>query len=388
MMNFKLTKVEELLCLCIRHCDFLEKNRIKELYIELGDHIVYKSAQLNGVASIVAHALSICLDKSKLPEHWNKEYKIIENKLISYMDELNKAADMLATHNIPLLALKNSGITMGMYPYFGACPMGDVDVLVRKSQFREAHQVLVESGYKLKFRCEFEEDNIEAAEHGGGAEYSVQLDNGEHLWFELQWRPIAGRWIQPKQEPRADELVDRSISIKGSNVRLLSPEDNLLQVALHTAKHTFVRAPGFRLHTDVDRIVSTQTIDWLLFTKRVKRLKTQTAVYFSLAMAKSLLKTPVPDEVLKSLSPSRWKVSIMSRWLVKVGIFEPNAPKWSRLGYMIFVGLLYDSLDDFISGVLPSNEHMKQHYVFSSNWLLPYYHLIRLSNLILRRENT
>ena len=73
MMIFKLTNVEELLCLCIRHCDFLEKNRIKELYIELGDHVVYKSAQLNGVASIVAHALSICLDKSKLPEHWNKE---------------------------------------------------------------------------------------------------------------------------------------------------------------------------------------------------------------------------------------------------------------------------------------------------------------------------
>ena len=87
------------------------------------------------------------------------------------MSELNKVADILATQDIPLLALKNSGITMGMYPYFGSCPMGDVDVLVRKSQFREAHHLLVKNGYKLKFRYEFEDDNIEAAERSGGAEY-------------------------------------------------------------------------------------------------------------------------------------------------------------------------------------------------------------------------
>ena len=130
-MNFKLTKVEQLLCLCIRHCDFLEKEQIRKLYFELGDCTVYGSAKLNRVESIVAHALSICLDKDKLLAHWDKEYKTIENKLIFYMGELNKAADLLAEHDISLLALKNSGITMGMYPYYGACPMGDVDVLVR-----------------------------------------------------------------------------------------------------------------------------------------------------------------------------------------------------------------------------------------------------------------
>jgi len=384
-MNFKVSKVERLLCLCIRHCDFLEKRKIRELYIELGDHIVYKSAQLNGVVSIVAHALSICIDKSRLPEYWNKEYKIIENKLISYMHELNKAADILASHNIPLLALKNSGITMGMYPHLGACPMGDVDVLVRKSQFREAHQILVDSGYKLKFRCEFEEDNIKAAEHGGGAEYSVQLDNGEHLWFELQWRPIAGRWIQPKQEPRADELVDRSISIKGSNVRLLSPEDNLLQVALHTAKHTFVRAPGFRLHTDVDRIISTQSIDWIVFEKMVLELKTRTAVYISLSMAKDLLGTAVPKDVLDNIRPNVLKIKIMQTWLMKVGIFEPDAHKWSKIGYIVFVSLLYDSLNDLLSGIFPSSVDMKTQYGYSSGLLTPYYYGKRLLNMGFKR---
>ncbi|MDC1540912.1 nucleotidyltransferase family protein [Candidatus Pelagibacter ubique] len=386
-MNFKISKVEKLLCLCIRHCDFLEKEQIRKLYFELGDNIVYESAKLNQVQSIVAHALIICLNKDKLPLHWSKEYKKIEKRIISYMDELSKVADLLAKHNIPLLALKNSGIAIGMYPYYGACPMGDVDVLVRKNQFREAHQILVESGYKLKFRCEFEEDNIEAAEHGGGAEYSVQLDNGEHLWFELQWRPIAGRWIQPKQEPRADELVDRSISIRESNVRLLSPEDNLLQVALHTAKHTFVRAPGFRLHTDVDRIISTQNIDWKVFEKMVLKLKTKTAVYISLSMARDLLGTKVPKDVLKSIQPNKLKTKIMLNWLIRVGIFEPDAHKWNKVGYIIFVSLLYDTWYDFLSGVFPSSANMKSQYGYSSGFLTPYYHVKRLLNLIFKRAN-
>ena len=387
-MKFKVSKVERLICLCVRHCDFLEKKIINDLYIELGDNSVYRSAQLNGVVSIVAHALSICVDKSKLPDHWSKEYKIIENKIFSYMSELNKVADILATQDIPLLALKNSGITMGMYPYFGSCPMGDVDVLVRKSQFREAHHLLVKNGYKLKFRYEFEDDNIEAAERSGGAEYSVQLNNGEYLWFELQWRPIAGRWIQPKQEPKADELVGRSISIKGSNVRLLSPEDNLLQVCLHTAKHTFVRAPGFRLHTDVDRIISTQKIDWKIFEKMVLELKTKTAVYISLSMAKNLIGTQIPEDILKNIKPNVLKIKIMQLWLMKVGIFEPDEHKWNKIGYIIFVSLLYDTWNDFFSGIFPSSIDMKSQYGYKNGLLTPYYYGKRLLNMIFKRAKT
>jgi len=385
-MNFKVSKVENLLCLCLRHCDFLENNKIRELYFELGDNIVYKSAQRNGVTSIVAHALSICIDKSKLPDYWHREYKIIESKIASYMAELNNAADILTNNNITLLALKNSGITLGMYPYFGACPMGDVDVLVSKRQFREAHQILIKNGYKLKFRSELEEDNIDKAEHSGGAEYSVKLNNGEHLWFELQWRPIAGRWIQPKQEPKTDELVDRSISIQGSNVRLLSPEDNLLQVALHTAKHSFVRAPGFRLHTDVDRIISTQSIDWLVFERMVLELNTKTAVYISLSMAKVLLGSPVPNDILENIKPNFFKIKIMNFWLERVGIFEPDEHKWSKVGYIIFVSLLFDTWSDFFSGIFPPSVDMKSQYGYSKKILAPYYYIKRLLDILFKRS--
>ena len=74
----------------------------------------------------------------------------MNDKIFSYIKELNKVANLLNKKNIQIIALKNIGIAVGIYPYHGANPMGDIDVLVRKSQFKEAHQILTTSGYTLK----------------------------------------------------------------------------------------------------------------------------------------------------------------------------------------------------------------------------------------------
>ena len=387
-LDFKLTPMQRLLGLCMRHCDFLEKDQIRFLYDELGDARVHAAAEENGLVPIVAHALTVVYGCENVSSHWKEAYNQTEQRIAAYMQELDKVAHLLQQHDIELIALKNSGITRGLYPYPGASPMGDIDVLVSKEKFRNAHAVLTETGYQLKFRCPFEEDSIDAAEQGGGAEYSVILPDGEHLWFELQWRPVAGRWIRPEQEPVAGDLIARSIAIQDSAVRLLSPEDNLLQVALHMAKHTFVRAPGVRLHTDVERIVSTQKIDWDDFVRKACELRIRTAVFFSLALAKVLVGTPIPDNVLANLSPVLWKKKLMCRWLLRVGLFSPDAPKWGKLGYIVFVSLLYDSLRDLVSGVFPSSDSMKAEYGFHSSWKLPIFHARRIYRLLVFRAKT
>ena len=82
------------------------------------------------------------------------------------------------------------------------------------------------------------------------------------------------------------------------------------------------------------------------------------------------------------------KVKLMNAWLEKVGVFEPDAPKWSKLGYIIFVSLLYDDFSDFFSGIFPPTSKMKEDYDFSNSLLLPYYHSKRILNLLLKRANT
>jgi hypothetical protein len=115
-----------------------------------------------------------------------------------------------------------------------------------------------------------------------------------------------------------------------------------------------VRAPGFRLHLDVDRIVRYQAVDWNLFFKRVVDLKVKTAVYFSLAIPMILFQTPIPGEVLSQLEPSGWKRKRITRSLQNAGLFNPDERKFSRAGLIIFTVLLYDDLSGLLRGIFPN----------------------------------
>ena len=179
--------------------------------------------------------------------------------------------------------------------------------------------------------------------------------------------------------------MNRSISIEGSFVRMLAPEDNLLQVALHTAKHSYVRAPGFRLHSDVDRIVRFQTINWEIFLKTVVKLKLKTAVYFSLYFARELLETPIPDSVFVKLKPICYRRNIILHYIKKAGIFNQRKKKFTKLGYIIFNLALYDTLLENLKAIFPPLESLKIKYHIQHKWQMPYYHIKRIKDLIFKR---
>jgi len=155
---------------------------------------------------------------------------------------------------------------------------------------------------------------------------------------------VSGRWIGKSQEPDTDELLAASLPIAGSAVRVLSPLHNMIQVSLHTAKHSFVRAPGLRLHTDVDRLAAFAPPDWTAVAELAETMTIRTPVFFSLALSRALLGAAVPDAVLDRLAPARWKVGAVCRALRRCDVFEPFERKFSRLGMVRFHSLLFDDL--------------------------------------------
>jgi hypothetical protein len=379
---------ERLYLLCLR-ADLKEvADRIQELYRTVGDAALWDFAGRDECQSIVAHALRSVLEPEGVPGHWRDAAAEVERTLTLYLSELERVAADLRKHDIPLIALKNSGIAKGIYPHLAACPMGDVDVLVSPEQFREAHKRLLELGFRLGDRSPFDLVDFDEASRHGGTEYTVPLSDGSSLWFELQWRPVAGRWIRPDQEPPAADLIERSVPIPGSAVRLLAPEDNLLQVCLHTAKHSYVRAPGFRLHTDVDRIVRFCEIDWDRFLIMTESIGVKTAVFLSLFIPRSLLESPIPDSVLNRLNHAPRKHRLMLRWLRKAGLFDPNRKKWSKPGYILFTLLLYDDFRGILSALFPPETWMRQRYPVRSAMTLPYWYLRRGLELLFKRANT
>lgn len=320
---------------------------------------VLELAVQNRVGPIVAHAIAdhdSALD-SQIMIDSQSDHRLSASRMSILLGELDGVGEALRESQIPCIALKNAGIARGIYPCAACCPMGDLDVLVEQSRFREAHEIVQQMGFEFSSRSEVEGADLDhAIEQGGGTEYVKQVDDVE-VWLELQWRPIAGRWIRKDQEPDGAECIARSVPIDGTAVRLLSPVDNMIQVALHTAKHSYLRAPGLRLHTDVDRLAHYYTPEWSDVVAEAERLEVKTAVYFSLAIPKELFDTPIPDEVLEALEPPAWKKSWITRWIRRAGLFNPDEKKFSRPGMMLFHALLYDDLSGLIASVCDEDKN-------------------------------
>jgi len=377
--QFESSEVEELL---LAACGSGTDKRVSALYDRVGDRTAWEAACSHELESHIGHKLLQCRGAAGVPEPWQAAHDRVAARIGFYMQLLDELASALDERRIPVIALKNAGIARAFYPCVGCSPMGDLDVLVRRADFWKAHAVLLDLGYVCSTRSFYAAGNALP----GGLEYKRETPEAGAVWLELQWRAVAGRWIQPSQEPDTDELMARSLPIAGSHVRLLSPEDNLLQVCLHTAKHSYLRAPGLRLHTDVERIVRGQSIDWPLFLRRVSRLKVRTAVYFSLWLPAMLIGTPIPPEVLAELKPRRAKRRRIVQHLLRAGFFYPNVDrKFTPLNYIFFCALLYDDAYSLLRAVIPDRQSMQQSSGASGTLILPYLYVRRLMELCFRR---
>lgn len=337
----------------IRSNDFYEVAREHELVSTIGAKLVKKIGL-------------------ELGNPWKKEMEETRARLGFLFAKVEELGADLKANGIPLILLKNGGIAIDIMEDLAECPMGDIDMLCRKSDFHRAHEIILKHGFRFKFRSIYEFENLDEAFADGSTEYSIQ--NGEETaWVELAWRPVAGRWIRKDKEPKADALVEASHKAKRSVNHVLSNEDNLLQVCCHTAKHSYVRAPGYRLHLDVDRIVSNNDIDWELFIKKVNEVHSRVAVYFSLYLAQEILGTKIPARVLDALRPSKGKKKSIMNMLLKANLMHPHGRKFSKLGFLRFQTALYDSFGDFLAVLFPPSADLKLKYKYKICLLTPYY---------------
>ncbi len=345
-------------------------------------HELFTKSLEHDVASIIYPV--ICDLKVDLDDEWRINYELVKQRITFMIGKLNEIADKFFESNIPIVALKNSGIAVAYVRDFGKCPMGDIDTLVNRDDFRVAHSILLEMGFVFKFRSEFEFEDLEIAINDGGTEYFYQdpLNSNNQMWFEMSWRPIAGRWIRKDKEPRSEDLIKRSFECKGSKVRILAPEDNLLQVSVHTAKHSYVRDPGFRLHLDVERVVSNEIIDWDVFVRRTIEMNVKTSVFFSLLIPNYLFDCKINDRTFVQLEPNKFKRESIHFFLKKVKILHPKQPKFSRIEFIIFQFLLYDSFRDVLAVVFPSRIFLKKKYSFKYSIFYPIFQIRWLFDLL------
>ncbi len=162
------------------------------------------------------------------------------------------------------------------------------------------NKVLEKAGFEPQNRRGFKMPLVEFARHE---------DDGTTTWVNIGHEAFDRMWTPLFYSNRNAVWLERRIeSPRRSGVFVPDCADALAHVSMHTSFHSFVRSPGIRLHTDVDRLVRDCSIDWERYIGEVLSMGVPTRAFVSLSMAAGLLGTPVPKDVLRELYPGR------SRW--------------------------------------------------------------------------
>jgi hypothetical protein len=209
-------------------------------------------------------------------------------RVLHFTAELQKIARCFEQRGIEFLAHKGPALAQLLYGDPAMRQFGDLDVIVRSRDFRRAKDVLIESGYDSNLRLS---PRHEQALLRSGYECSFGLNSARNL-VELQWQ-IVPRFYSINFD--IDALFSRSMQVNLDDValRTLGPEDLLMVLCVHAAKHEWVQLGMLR---DIAALMNFD-LDWNWIVAEARRLGIIKILQVSLLAANKLFNVSCRKEL-------------------------------------------------------------------------------------------
>lgn len=287
----------EVLLLCARLSTDREKiERTGSLLREgLDWHCLLEMAQEHGMVPLLYRHLNDHyqdLIPAAVLDRLRKEFN--RNKLCNLMlaGELVELLALFERHGIPAIPYKGPVLAASVYGNLALRKSGDLDLLLRREHVREARDLLVNRGYAPLAELNREQERIFFR-----FEREYWLTHKDlPIDVELQWQ------LMPKQFPfplDVESLRGRlqEAQVGGTSVLTISPEDLLLILCVHGAKHFWER-----LHwiCDVAEVVEAYCgMDWERVIEEATARGSDRMLSLGLFLANDLLGAELPEEVLR-----------------------------------------------------------------------------------------
>jgi hypothetical protein len=208
-------------------------------------------------------------------------------KALWFAAELVRVVSHLESAGIKTLPYKGPVLAQILYGEVTQRQFSDLDILILPEDVPKSKAALRNLGYKTEIELA---PHIEKAFIETGYEHSFRSAHGASL--ELQWR-IMPRFYSVDFDvadffQRADE-----INFGGHPVRTLRPEDLLLVLCVHAAKHVWVQLSWL---CDIAQLAKSPQLAWNAIQDEAKRLGIERIVNLNLLLAHKLLAAPLPKD--------------------------------------------------------------------------------------------
>lgn len=304
------SRPEEKILLCCAHTasEAEKRSRLKQLLAsDLDWEYLFSQAGQHGLLCLLLRSLGG--SESQVPEpvldRLREYYSFSLDRSIRLTRTLFEVLDLAGQQGIRVLPFKGPPLAVLLYGELALRPTSDVDVLVSAEDRETLAQTLIDAGY-------------EAVETNRGGATTPSLKQLFHwvyidrdgLRVELHWafaQPDLGFMYS------FEELwqESRSVYLAGRRVPFLGPEQLLLVLCLHTAKHGWRELRWLR---DIALSANQEGIDWDKLLRLSRLHGAERTLLPSLKLAKDLLGARVPDRVpVQDLMPrilSTWALSL------------------------------------------------------------------------------
>ncbi|MGD0417299.1 MAG: nucleotidyltransferase family protein [Terriglobales bacterium] len=207
--------------------------------------------------------------------------------------ELARIMQHFERRQLRAIPYKGPVLAQSLYRDLGLRSFSDLDFLISSVDFGRAQQALAEIGYRPSlFLTPVLTPTVERFWLRTGYERSFGSAAGKNL-VELQWALLPYFY---GVDLSVDDLLARAgrTVVGGREVPCLSPEDSLLVLCLHAAKHLWSRLSWL---ADIAETLRIQTIDDALVFSRARALGIARILGVSFWLVKNVLGAEIPTAV-------------------------------------------------------------------------------------------
>jgi hypothetical protein len=197
----------------------------------------------------------------------------------------------------------------------------DLDLLVDPEDLARAETALAAIGYRTQAGPHLDYDRAH--------QHSIDLTRESSPLLELHFRLYQGFGVTLD----AQEFLGRALRYE--KAWILSPEDELLHLAVHACGHAFERLAWL---LDVALLLEKRPIHMGVLRERARRLGVLVAVVYALETLEARLGVPFPAALPRRSGPRRRAATLLLHWNEDV---PPGTPR-GTVGRLVYVAALCD----------------------------------------------
>ncbi|HYP00718.1 MAG TPA: nucleotidyltransferase family protein [Pyrinomonadaceae bacterium] len=287
-------EVELFLCCAHVRVDEAIVARIRQLLDgSLDWEYIARSAESHGLIPLLYYQLQAHASEKVPPvayEALRDQFRRISALNVYLGGELRRLLKLFSSHGIDAIPYKGPALAAHAYGNIALRHFGDLDIIVRQRDVPRVMELLLAEGYAMHPPLNEVQQSLMLR-----TQCNLPFTRDAHrLIVEIHWRVSARLFSAPLDEETLWRSA-RTDTFAGTQIKTLAPEDLLLSLCVHGAKHLWERLSWI---ADIARLLEVdRELNWTQLLEHARRTGTERMLLLGLFDAHDLLGANLPAHV-------------------------------------------------------------------------------------------